>query len=1134
MPDSLPSDAVSSGGQTTSQYFVLSGAGIDNALSGRSHGYRTAFIDVYSDQINEVKHLSIAFVSRNVNFGLPVAAVCDATLDMAYYSSGRTSQPFSQSITNDQSCGSNKIASIPKEAFDSSSEIFEYKANGERVGRKIYHAKVMISLNNTTTKQTSIRINAVESNNARLGYQAGVWNNVYGSGLYRTHNFNFNWRAPCFAQGNANYNVFEWDDGDEGLPRQPYAYDARITYKENGGLETLVSNNFIGPDGASIGGNSDNGLMRRISVSIPNVGGGNGFGIRIPQDSGNYYFKTCPGVSTPTPPTGTIGANCSGVWTTNALGRQFYRIYAYTGPGIAGGTYIADSGNLAWNAAWIFPNPAVTSRLDGATPTYFWYEVWNQKADGSVINYKKDAGTGSVNMDCIDNAPAFNVAANCSTLYVSGFYEPDAGIREGSISGVVYERDGNGNRTGGPLGYFSGTTDAAGNATIPYSAAPGNSNNGYLLEIYGDNYPPSGWGSDAALPAWRIYDNQPTQRCYSATCTISIAATVPGGGAGQVMANANYTVYTTITNTSGGGGKPLPDSVNNSQLVLKANNGNGSFSDIDFLPGGEISSSYARTFESQAPYDKNNYTFSGQASYNGFPLYSDINGSPPQNCAVSYTTYQRYQLNPVSEIVGTEPDNENPNAIEYSINNNRQSGLYSTNRGSVPYDSSTPIGSTSNAKLYYVPYLASGVKAESPPPFDERSYPVRTFGTPYTLGRWDDTLPDVREFNHGGTTGTWKIGDRYCSKYTIEKGMGWLGPDNVPFLPESTIADSACGTVEDRPFVRIYGNDVLGGGNYPDGNVPTGTLGGVNAYSRGRVAPAGSGAEFGAIAINGVKGFTTASLRSIIAAPSPSTGLTFANGSLPGHGIGSQQIADWYSETRVPETAEEATNSLNLATPWDNAKQKWVKPSSGDVVTLSGSDDYSGRRTLYIDGDVVITSNIKFNDTRSSLAEIPSLVIIAKGNISIASGVTRLDGVFIAQPKDSGTRKNNDLKSGILYTCTNSDGKNIDPVSLRTQCNTKLQINGAIIAQSVRFLRTAYTLKDVQVTKASVPATGSPVEYQQETYDNDHAAESIRMTPETYLGQPVFQPKGSQSNGKYDYIVTLPPVLQIYIVLMVY
>ncbi len=61
------------------------------------------------------------------------------------------------------------------------------------------------------------------------------------------------------------------------------------------------------------------------------------------------------------------------------------------------------------------------------------------------------------------------------------------------------------------------------------------------------------------------------------------------------------------------------------------------------------------------------------------------------------------------------------------------------------------------------------------------------------------------------------------------------------------------------------------------------------------------------------------------------------------------------------------------------------------------------------------------------------------------------------------------------------------------------------------------------------PGTGlRPLTYVRERFngpDEDHAAESFRLPPDLYLSNPVFKAEGSRSNGKYDQVLSLPPVL---------
>jgi hypothetical protein len=160
--------------------------------------------------------------------------------------------------------------------------------------------------------------------------------------------------------------------------------------------------------------------------------------------------------------------------------------------------------------------------------------------------------------------------------------------------------------------------------------------------------------------------------------------------------------------------------------------------------------------------------------------------------------------------------------------------------------------------------------------------------------------------------------------------------------------------------------------------------------------------------------------------------------------------------------------------------------------------------TIFVDGDAIITSNIQYGQWNFDMANqtnnSPYLVIITKGNLHVNSAITRLDGVYIAQPKDDAT-------GGEFSSCTviNADGSLSLPnrTTLHDNCVSSLNVNGAVIAQRVRLLRAQGTLAD---------NTGA-------------AAENFNFIPSTVVGLPNFKPStGAVINNSLDNLYSLPPV----------
>jgi hypothetical protein len=127
----------------------------------------------------------------------------------------------------------------------------------------------------------------------------------------------------------------------------------------------------------------------------------------------------------------------------------------------------------------------------------------------------------------------------------------------------------------------------------------------------------------------------------------------------------------------------------------------------------------------------------------------------------------------------------------------------------------------------------------------------------------------------------------------------------------------------------------------------------------------------------------------------------------------------------------------------------------------------------------------------------PYLTIIAKGNISVNFSVSRMDGVYIAQPLDDvGVTK------GAFYSCSIA-GAVPSSNQVKTNCRNSLSVNGSVIAQHVHLLRSQGTLQD---------GTGD-------------AAENFNYAPSTVIGLPSFRPNcGSVVTYCIGSLNSLPPV----------
>jgi hypothetical protein len=249
--------------------------------------------------------------------------------------------------------------------------------------------------------------------------------------------------------------------------------------------------------------------------------------------------------------------------------------------------------------------------------------------------------------------------------------------------------------------------------------------------------------------------------------------------------------------------------------------------------------------------------------------------------------------------------------------------------------------------------------------------------------------------------------------------------------------------------------------------------------------------------------------------------LSFANVGMTGGNLGGNLGGQFIDAHCAPDYFNETSNTLNptfvtagagilnpdsLPLTPDGTGQFYYQNPAGTPVkiggTLSNNPAYPRKRvTIFVNGDVLITNNITYGPWNFDLANktnnSPYLTIIAKGNISVNFSVSRMDGVYIAQPLDDvGVTK------GAFYSCSIA-GAVPSSNQVKTNCRNSLSVNGSVIAQHVHLLRSQGTLQD---------GTGD-------------AAENFNYAPSTVIGLPSFRPNcGSVVTYCIGSLNSLPPV----------
>lgn len=310
----------------------------------------------------------------------------------------------------------------------------------------------------------------------------------------------------------------------------------------------------------------------------------------------------------------------------------------------------------------------------------------------------------------------------------------------------------------------------------------------------------------------------------------------------------------------------------------------------------------------------------------------------------------------------------------------------------------------------------------------------------------------------------------------------------------------ACVVVVSKPYLMVFGGDVSAGGDIETAadTCTTNAAASIASWNKNTAGYAGAGVQFAALATGTIKEFSTAQNSPAGGAGMPG-GLSFSSTTQSGNKYGgdfgtAKCIKDYYAQK--PASTNAAPASLTSMVDGNYA--------SGASLTLSGGNINPGQKTtLYVDGDLYITSNIVYTGSWS-YDKIPLFRAIVKGNIYIGKDVTRLDGLYIAQPLA-------DLSKGYVYTCaTTMAPPTLTAGAFYNSCTNKLTVNGSVVSRSIQFLRTSGTLR------SSSPG---------ETSSSNNAAEVFNYGPGSWISQPQVTTNDSFNLDNYDAITSLPPVL---------
>jgi hypothetical protein len=341
-----------------------------------------------------------------------------------------------------------------------------------------------------------------------------------------------------------------------------------------------------------------------------------------------------------------------------------------------------------------------------------------------------------------------------------------------------------------------------------------------------------------------------------------------------------------------------------------------------------------------------------------------------------------------------------------------------------------------------------------------------------------------------------------------------------------------------KPYFKAFGADVMSGGwfseanscntavgsNYQDPSyqaVSDPKVGGILAFAKedgSGNARGGASSQYGVFSLGIIEGasasqhgFYSAGAQSA-AGNTPKHRLSFANdnaavqwgGLYEGNVRQSSCIPDYYAKLATTSAA-----GLGVLTSGTASGAYTASASGGDPynVTNAPVNIAAGRKiTLFVNGNAYIGHNITYQLDREN--NVPKFALVVKGNIYIDPSVTRLDGVYSAQPASSIVAADD----GNIWTCHPDDSYPVYTDYIPA-CDNRLIVNGALIAKQVNFLRTPGDVNLASTAEDSLSAaTGS-----------NNIAEVVNFTPAMIIGGPFFnQPAGPSL--KVQSIVSLPPV----------
>lgn len=298
------------------------------------------------------------------------------------------------------------------------------------------------------------------------------------------------------------------------------------------------------------------------------------------------------------------------------------------------------------------------------------------------------------------------------------------------------------------------------------------------------------------------------------------------------------------------------------------------------------------------------------------------------------------------------------------------------------------------------------------------------------------------------------IGDKYCNSFGYKWGYyygiknskinsgAWSWQfDNQTYWVHY---NAACRTIAKKPSVAFWNGGLFAGA----GNVATSTSTRRQNPFVGILASTmpttqyGSWAEYLANVNGSVGGNSLAGMIPGLGGVSGlfSSGAAYAwDGSTSSNALSNSPLTIQNVNSSVLGYSGVSTNSAVM----DRLEAYFKKAATSTQGYLSEMKNIGDSRIYYVNGNVEITGNIELSTaSKSSIYQLPQVVIFATGDINISENVTQIDAWLISKQKVDTCY--NKFSVGLTQARVNGN-----PVYTDNNCQEKLNINGPVFAKTI-------------------------------------------------------------------------------------